>query len=238
MYTTSILYRRGRSGTSTVLGTLIFVGILFTAVIPMLLVMRQADTLHEMRKFDLARLDEERDVEKLYIYAHETESGSSYLTVEVENKGYLSTKVVSLWINDEFFELNKVIPPMSGIVDLGSFDVSGLLDFDYIIMVTTDRGKIFVFDIPLTWTINGWKSTIISIEVVIENLGGPQSGMFKIFITGMEEGYASAQKNELTCFTFTKEGSYKVEIFRGSQSLHTEYKILDFVNSPLWRVFA
>ena len=235
MRTTSSSFRRG---TSTVMGTLIFVGIIFTAFIPMLLVMRQADTLHEMRKFELARLDEERDAENLYIYVRGTGSGSSYLTVEVENKGYLSSKVVSLWINDEFFELNQMISPMSGVEDLGSFDVSGLLDFDYIIMVTTDRGKIFVFDIPLTWTLNGWESTIVSIEVVIEKLGGPQSGMFKIFITGMEEGYASAQKNELTCFTFTKEGPYKVEIFRGGQSLYIGNKILDFVNIPLWRVFA
>jgi len=205
----------------------------------MILVMRQADTLHEMRKFDLARLDEERDKENLYVYAHETDSGLSGLTIEVENRGYLSAKVVSLWINDEFFELNKLIPPMSGIVDLGSFTVSEeLLDFDYIVMVTTDRGKIFVFDIPLTWTINGWKSTIISIEVVIENLGGPQSGMFKIFITGMEEAYASAQKNELTCFTFTLPGDYRVEIFRGSTRLYYEDETLDFVNSPLWRVFV
>lgn len=240
MYTTTILYHRDRSGTSTVLGTLIFVGILFTAFIPMLLVMKQVDTLHEMRKIELARLDEERDVENLYVYAHGTESGSSYLTVEVKNKGYLSAKVVSLWINDEFFELNKLIPPMSEIEDLGSFDVPRLLDFDYIIMVATDRGKIFVFNIPLTWTINGWKSTIISIEVIIENLNPPH-GEFKILITAPnpeDNREAMAQKNELTCFTFTKEGTYIVEIFRGGQCLYGEDLELDFENNPLGQVFA
>lgn len=237
MLTTGILYRRGRSGTSTILGTIIFVGIMFTAVIPMLLVMRQADTLHEMRKFELARLDEEGDKENLYIYAHETDSGSSDLTIEVENKGDLSVKVVSLWINDEFFELNQLIPPMSGIVDLGSFTVPMLLDFEYIVMVTTDKGKIFVFDIPLTWTINGWTSPIILIEVTVEHL--KESGGFRIKITGPEPTReAMAQKNELMCFTFTLPGPYRVEIFRGWTRLYYEDETLDFVNKPLWRVTA
>jgi len=40
---------------------IIFVGIMFTAVIPMMLVMRQADTLHEMRKHQLEIVDEEKE---------------------------------------------------------------------------------------------------------------------------------------------------------------------------------
>jgi len=234
MLFTGLSYRRG---TSTILGTLIFVGIMFTAVIPMFLVMKQADTLNEMRKFELARFDEERDIENLYIYAHETVTDESKLTVEVENKGDLSAKLVNLWVNDEFFELNKLIPPMSGKEDLGSFDVSRLLDFEYIVMVTTDRGKIFVFDIPLTWTSSGWSSPIILIEVTIENL--KESGEFKIQITGPEPPReAMAQNNELRCFTFETKGTYTVEIFRGSKSLHSEYKYLDFKNNPIWRVSA
>ncbi|GAI75949.1 unnamed protein product [marine sediment metagenome] len=230
---TDISFRRG---TSTVLGTLIFIGIIFTAVIPMFLVMRQADTLHEMRKYELAQLDEEKAFENLYVYAHANESFPTDLTVEVENKGDLSAKVVSLWVNDEFFELNQLISPMSGMKDLGSFNVSRVLDLEYVVMVTTDRGKIFVFDIPLTWTIYGWKSPIVSIEVLIEHLHG--SGEFKIEITGPENRTAMAQKNELRCFTFTSPGTYTVEIFRGSQLLHTEIETLDFQNNPLWRVFA
>ena len=38
---------------------------MFTAVIPMMLVMRQADTLHEMRKHELENLDQERAMESL-----------------------------------------------------------------------------------------------------------------------------------------------------------------------------
>jgi hypothetical protein len=53
---------RSFRGTSTILGTLIFVGILFTAVIPMMLVMKQADTYYEGEVLDVKRLDEERNL--------------------------------------------------------------------------------------------------------------------------------------------------------------------------------
>ena len=232
----SIIGTKCHKGTSTIMGTLIFVGIIFTAFIPMMLVMKQADTIYDMRKHELARFDEERDIENLYVYVHETVTNPLELTIEVENKGDLSAKVVSLWINDDFFDLNQLIPPMTGIKNLGSFNVIREIGMEYIVMVTTDRGKIFVFDIPITWTINGWETPIVSIEVLIEHLQG--SGEFKINITGPECREAMTQKNELRCFTFTLPGTYTVKIFRGSQLLHTETKTLDFQNKPLWRVFA
>ena len=211
---------------------------MFTVVIPMLLVMNQADTLYEMKKIELAQLDEERDVENIYIYAHETASAPLDLTIKVENKGDLSAKVVTLWVNDEFFELNQLISPMSGMKDLGSFIVSREIGLEYIVMVTTDRGNIFVFDIPLICTSDGWESPIVSIEVLIEHL--KPSGEFKIEITGpepeLEFREARAKKNELKYFTFTLQGTYKVEILLGSTRLYYEEETLDFKNKPLWRV--
>ena len=235
MRITGLSFRRG---TSTVMGTLIFVGILFTAVIPMFLVMRQADTLYEMRKYELARYDEERDAERLYVYAHETLGDTDKLTVEVENRGDLSAKVMSLWVNDEFFPLNKMISPMSGVNDLGSFAVTRDEGLEYLVMVTTDRGNIFVLDIPLICVIGGWDSPIISIEVLIEHL--PREGEFKIIVTepDLEVRTATAKKNEITYFTFTSEGKYTVETLRGTKRGHFEEADLDFKNKPLWRVFA
>ena len=42
-----MLSRKRRRGTASILGTIIFIGILFSSVIPMYLVMRQADTIYE-----------------------------------------------------------------------------------------------------------------------------------------------------------------------------------------------
>ncbi|HUV53840.1 MAG TPA: hypothetical protein VMW03_01400 [Candidatus Krumholzibacteriaceae bacterium] len=46
---------------SSILGTLIFVGILFTAVIPMYLTMNQADVILEQEKHEIAILDEDKE---------------------------------------------------------------------------------------------------------------------------------------------------------------------------------
>ena len=53
MSITATLPIKKRKGVSTILGTLIFIGILFTSVIPMLLVMKQADTIYTKKIHDL-----------------------------------------------------------------------------------------------------------------------------------------------------------------------------------------
>ena len=49
MPTARISFRRKRRGVASILGTIIFIGIMFTAIIPMYLVMKQADTLYESK---------------------------------------------------------------------------------------------------------------------------------------------------------------------------------------------
>ena len=53
MSTISTSYSKG---TSTILGTLIFVGIIFTSFIPMMLVMKQADTIYDMNKYEMEKV--------------------------------------------------------------------------------------------------------------------------------------------------------------------------------------
>jgi hypothetical protein len=57
-----------RKGVSTILGTLIFIGILFTSVIPMFLVMKQADIIYTQTDLERKRLDEEREREAIEVY--------------------------------------------------------------------------------------------------------------------------------------------------------------------------
>ena len=49
-----------RKGASTILGVLIFIGILFTAVIPMQLVMNQADMYYDRKIKGMEASDKER----------------------------------------------------------------------------------------------------------------------------------------------------------------------------------
>lgn len=160
-----------RRGTSTVLGTMIFIGILFTAFIPMMLVMRQADTLHEMRKHELGILDQEKAREDLYLYVYPktlTLPPVPVLIAKVQNKGELAIRVVRLWINEDPTELDVAVPPMST-KEIGSFEVSN--GGKLYIKLVTDRGNIFpsLSGILTYDPFKGWQIDSYTIYIIIRD---------------------------------------------------------------------
>ncbi len=68
MRITHMLYNKKNKGVSTILGTLIFIGIIFTSVVPMMLVMKQADTIYEKKKHEMDVIDDESVREELTVY--------------------------------------------------------------------------------------------------------------------------------------------------------------------------
>jgi len=237
MLTTDTSLNRGRRGTSTVLGTLIFVGILFTAVIPMFLVIRQADTLFENSKHELGILDQERRDEALYVYIY-TVADPRSLIVKVQNKGELSVRIVRLWVNDEPLDLDYIVPPMSDIEEIHTYPIPEETD-SYYIKVTTDRGNSVAFDTPLVWDYGmGWTSEILSINVLITSLPG---NIFKIEVTGPDPAYQETLtlKYEPKFFLVDVEGTYAVTIFRGTKEIYYEEVTINDPEGPLvaW-VFA
>lgn len=164
MSTTGISCHRG---TSTIMGTLIFIGIIFTAVIPMMLVMRQADTLHEMRKHELDILDQERVMESLCLYVCPVSLTSPDVKVTIVNKGDVLAHVVKLWINDndEQVPIDVEIPSLSEEV-LDPFDLPLVVGAEYDIRVTTDRGNVFPSENGiLLYEEGGWEMETFSIRI-------------------------------------------------------------------------
>jgi len=178
MHTTNILYRRSRKGTSTVLGTLIFVGIMFTAVIPMLLVMNQANTLHEMRKVEVGRLDEEKDSEEINFYAYPLEDDPldpdpdhDEIDLRIRNQGSVPVKIVSVWINDVKYPQDVNINSMDTIsLDPLTVD-QGLAS--YTVKVITENGNIFTSISGTLYYSGGiWYTPSLGISVHIINIKG------------------------------------------------------------------
>lgn len=241
MHSTGILFHKFRRGTSTILGTLIFVGIVFTAVIPMFIVVKQADTLFEQSKYELGILDEERNNEALYVYVYTVDQigeDPPYLIIKVQNKGELSVKIVRLWINNNPIPLNYDIQPMSEKEEIYTYPASEETD-SYYVTVTTDRGKSVAFDTPLNWEMGmGWDSDILSINVLITSLPG---NIFKIEVTGPDPPYQETLtlKYEPKFFLVNTEGTYLVTIFRGTKEIYSEQVIINEPEGPLvgW-VFA
>ena len=117
MHTIHIMYHR--KGVSTILGTLIFIGILFSAVIPMMLTMKQADIIMEQEKLDLLRFDDERSREAIESYAYP--KGADKLELLVESKCEFPITITHVWINNSITETSCIVPPMDECI-IGDFD--------------------------------------------------------------------------------------------------------------------
>jgi len=188
MHTTSILYRRGRSGTSTILGTLIFVGIMFTAVIPMLLVMKQADTFHEIRKVEVGRMDEEHSREDIDFYIYTDPEFPDKIYVRIENRGNAPVKIVRVWINKvEKFQAGH---PQGE--NINSMVTKSLVPFtvtlkdltSYTVKVVTEKGNVFSSEAGTLhyYELSGWYTPSLGICVHIDNLKGKYQIMIRINI--------------------------------------------------------
>lgn len=238
-----------RRGTSTILGTLIFVGILFTAVIPMFLVMRQADIFYEKEKFNVGLLDEERKNEDIRVYVFPTPGSPEppSLTVRIENRGDILVRVVRIWVNDQEIESDCAVQSMSE-ADMDPFDVSALPG-NYSIKVTTDKGNKFTSDVAPIYYLGGgeWEIGMLVINVLIYNQPG---GIYKIDVWwGAEEGEPTynqiIQKSSGNAFTFfdvTENGSpesYHVKITRGSDIIYNNQVNIEWpIGPPVVWVFA
>ena len=153
-----------------------------TAVIPMLLFMRQAETIHTMRKYELKRLDEERKYEDLHVYVfNDTESLES-LTLRVENWVDFSVNIKRIWMNDACYLLDDFnVQPLNWLErELTNFTASP--DTSYIIKVATDRGNVvYAKSGSLYCNIYGnWETNLFTIFFIISN---QPAGWFDVNIT-------------------------------------------------------
>ena len=93
--------RKKKKGVSTILGTIIFIGILFTSIIPMILVMKQADNIYIQEVHEMERKDEEQDSQELEVYAFPVE-GEDQIKISIQNTGVVPAIIRRVWINDEY----------------------------------------------------------------------------------------------------------------------------------------
>jgi len=126
---------------------------MFSAVIPMFLVMNQADTLHEIRKVEVGRLDEEHAMENVFFHLEtsiepdpETGIDKPIITLVFYNRGELAVRIIHVWINDELRNVNYLIPP----TDQNSWILRGFENpptedpVSFSVRAVTDRGNIFL----------------------------------------------------------------------------------------------
>ncbi len=174
---TNILSIKKRRGVSTILGTLIFIGILFTSVVPMMLVMKQADTIYTKKIHELETKDDERVREELLVY---TFAGvDTEIMLKIKNRGEVPVKIVRVWTNDEYHNENTTILTNSE-KNLGPFEVPEVvINTTVSVKVVTERGNVFhCISGLLYYTDQGWKTTSLGICVIIHNAEGGEYQCF------------------------------------------------------------
>ncbi len=131
-------------GTASILGTLVFVGIIFTSFIPMMLLMNQADMLYDMNKHEMEILGVERTSENIVFYtlAQKLSGQLPTLSFIIENRGESVTTIERIWINNEPKNIGEPISSMNS-YQTDPFEVDSV-DESYIIKLDTDRGNVFL----------------------------------------------------------------------------------------------
>jgi hypothetical protein len=189
---------------STVLGTLIFIGILFSAVVPMFLVMQQADIILDQEKLDIRRVDDERSRELMDFYAYPI-TGEDKIELKVNSRFELPIQIVHLWINNTLTPVDFEIPPMQQDVILGQYAVpvhSGA-NSTFKVKVTTDRGNVYeskTGEIMYDET-EGWMAPELQVIVFVGSQGSSwwnQWGNYKAKLTRTATGYSCEQTKSWT----------------------------------------
>ena len=193
-----IMYHR--KGVSTILGTLIFIGILFSAVIPMMLTMKQADIVMEREKLDLQRADDERSREVLDVYAYP--HGSDELQVLVVSRCEVPATITHVWINNTMKEPSVVVDSMDEVI-VGNYsvDLTPGLNSTFRVKATTSRGNVFeslAGDIKYDGI--DWMTEELGIFVVIDSEGGGFWGFGKYRCTVTNGGTYNEQKESSITF--------------------------------------
>jgi len=169
---------------------MIFIGILFTTVIPMMLVMKQADTIYTQKVHEMEVMDQECAKEDVKVYSYPVDEHGTDVKVSVENTGVVPIKVVRVWINDDNYSQSTTIAASETKI-LGPFSVELVEGTSYKIKIATERGNNFYSHSGSLYYSDGtWFASSLGICVYILNSGGK----YKITVTNgtWSENYTSS----------------------------------------------
>jgi hypothetical protein len=225
------------------MGTLIFIGIMFTSVVPMLLIMKQADTIYEQEKLEIVRFDDERSREEIDVYCYPTgDAAPNNLTIMIHNRCELNARTVRIWINDTIYPVETIINSMKE-EEIASYNLSPKEGSAFDVLVTTDRGNIFE---PTSGAImyqsGSWQVEQKLINVLISSWGF----VFTIYLTLPDDSphpdspatvwKIGGTATKIFDITDHGNGEYNVLIKRGITTIHDENVTMNWPAGPsvLW----
>lgn len=156
---------------ATILGALFFIGIMFSAIVPMQLVMQQADNLreksiHESDDFDLKRKNEQVEV---YPIPHLT---LDILNVSIINLSEFPVKFERIWVNNTVYPVDMTANSLETIT-IGDIALSPIEGGEYEIRAVTERGNVFVSEIgSISYSGGEWISETFGFRLIFPSRPG------------------------------------------------------------------
>jgi len=210
----------------------------------MLLVIKQADTLFELRKNELGILDEGRMDEEIYVYIFPVTEDSTTLTLKVHNRGHLVVNVVQVWINDVPNILEDfVLQPMGWnemVLNESTADFIPIPGTRYFIKITTDRGNIFSSNSGSLYcdSEGKWDEGMFGINFLISY---PAAGWFNVSIKHADTGdpvlepFFIHKSSAGVAFDFRPVPSakkYHVIIMKGTEKIYDDNVTISWPYGP------
>ena len=208
---------------STILGMLIFIGVLFTCVMPFFLYINEVNGIYDRTVMEMKEFDQQRAMEKLAVYAYPLNESSDEVRVYVKNQSPLTVRIVRIWVNDRYFPFSLEISGMgentTDPIDIGDMlsEAEGLKNFN--IKVVTSRGNSFSsLTNPLQYSNeSGWGGgQTFAINIVIE----VESGIYYFIIEVSNSNGTTIYYEELWVM-FDTSIMRKVEV-SGPDTYHVE----------------
>ena len=160
-----------KRGVSTILGTLLFVAIIFSAIIPMQLTMYQADVIYAQKAWEVKRLDDERSRELVIVYPV-PDLAATHINVTLINNCETPVDILRVWVNNTLTNVTTNIPTLESTI-IGPFPINPDGDAEFDVRVATARGNTFSAETGILYYQNGeWLTEILGFRLIFPSRPG------------------------------------------------------------------
>jgi hypothetical protein len=238
---------------ATILGMLIFIGVMFTCVIPLFLYVNQVNSIYDQAVVEMRNIDHDRLVEKIDVYVYPINQSSSNVNVFAKSKSPFSVDILRVWINDDYFNVSLQVPGMgwniSESLNIGEMlPTEGTKSFKG--QVTTSRGNTFssltgslYYTAGVGWSSGGTLSIYVLIfsyssgtskfQVTVTDVSPPPTVVYdeQVVLLGFTEGY-------ILKVDVPQPGTYRVTVTEEGEGLCADEDVQINWEAPSTCVYA
>ena len=218
-----------RKGVATILGMILCVAVITSAYVPMILNMKQADSIYDQKVHEWGVLDDEKDRENVMLFYCYPDSDDDELIIEIENKSPLTIYPKRVWVNNTIHNVTGSILPMTtSVLTKVNINVQESVNSSFNVMLTTSRGNTYeATGGSVEWDGSDWYVQQLAFMVQISGSGFLGFGSYKVRVHNITDTLVPFDQTQETSFssgdamlffdvTNAGAGKYKFELWKRS----------------------